>query len=332
MSQTFTNAFDQFLARQCTPQRVRDIEANGDAVSLWQEIEKVGFADALVSEVNGGAGLSLRDVFGLFELCGLYALPVPLAETMLARAFIGNAGVIRPTGSIAIAHGRVEIDGSIICATVRAGRTAQQILAVVDGQCLLLKTAQASSCVAGFTLDATFTWPAAEATFAKCIPGIFDVRLVQGCIYAAMISGALLRVFNMTLRYANDRIQFGRPIGKFQAIQHHLADMSEHVAAARMAAQIGCLSATAHPNRLQVAVAKARTSEAALQVANLGHAIHGAIGFTEEFDLQLFTRRLHVWRQAGGSESYWHDIGGGELVDRNTGSALDLIRTTLVVS
>ena len=81
--------------------------------------------------------------------------------------------------------------------------------------------------------------------------------------------------------------------------------MSEHVFAARMAAQLGCsgagLAADRLPDRLRVATAKARCSEAALVVSELAHAIHGAIGFTAEYDLQLYTRRLHAWRQAAGT-------------------------------
>jgi acyl-CoA dehydrogenase len=95
-----------------------------------------------------------------------------------------------------------------------------------------------------------------------------------------------------------------------------------------MAAQIGCEATGQIPNRLRVAVAKARASEAAPEVAALSHSIHGAIGFTEECDLQLFTRRLHHWRQIAGSESYWHDILGRELVEGRDGLALDLIRVT----
>jgi acyl-CoA dehydrogenase len=137
-----------------------------------------------------------------------------------------------------------------------------------------------------------------------------------------------MAVFTRTLQYANERNQFGRPIGKFQAIQHQLSVISEHTFAARMAAQIGCHASGGVPDRMRVAVAKARTSEAALEVAALSHSIHGAIGFTEEFDLQLYTRRLHAWRQSAGSESYWHGVLGEELVERRSGPALDLLRAT----
>ncbi len=136
-----------------------------------------------------------------------------------------------------------------------------------------------------------------------------------------------MAVFSRTLQYANDRQQFGKPIGKFQAIQHQLSVMSEHAFAARMAAQLGLRTEGAVPDRLRVAMAKARTSEAALEVAGLSHSIHGAIGFTREFDLQLYTRRLHAWRQAAGSESYWHDVMGQALLDSPEPLSLDLIRT-----
>lgn len=101
--------------------------------------------------------------------------------------------------------------------------------------------------------------------------------------------------------------------------------MSEHVCAARMAAQLGCSGDGALPDRLRVATAKARCSEAALAVAELAHAIHGAIGFTEEYDLQLYTRRLHAWRQTAGSEAYWQEAAGQALL-AHEGLTLDLVR------
>jgi acyl-CoA dehydrogenase len=93
-----------------------------------------------------------------------------------------------------------------------------------------------------------------------------------------------------------------------------------------MAARIGCSGEALTPDPLRVAVAKARTSQAALAVAELSHSIHGAIGFTEEYDLQLFTRRLHLWRQTAGTESYWHQVAGNAVIAGHTGPSLDLLR------
>lgn len=326
MDDLLIDALRQLLQDQCTPALVRAIERGESPAAFWSRLEESGFADALVPEGQGGAGLALPDAFALIELCGTYAVPVPLAETTLARALLANAGVERPGGSIALASGAAASNGGLRCISVVFGRVADWVLAQRGAECLLLPVARAERGKAVFPLDAALTWSAAAVAAALRVPGAHDLRTLQACAAAAQLSGTLMSVFTRTLQYANERNQFGRPIGKFQAIQHQLSVLSEHAFAARMAAQIGCHAAGAAPDRLRVAVAKARTSEAAVGVAALAHSIHGAIGFTEEFDLQLFTRRLHAWRQAAGSESHWHDLLGEELADRRDGLALDLLR------
>lgn len=328
MDDLLSDALRQLLEDQCTPQLVRAIEAGQSPAGFWASLEQSGFADALVSEAQGGAGLALADVFPLLELCGTFAVPVPLAHTMLARPLLAHAGMERPQGSIAIAAAAARTAEGIRCALVPFGRVADWVLTPVDGATLLLPISHARSMPGVFPLDATLEWSEAACAQGRRVAGRHDLAILQGCSAAAEIAGALMNTFRRTLQYANERQQFGRPIGKFQAIQHQLSVLSEHAFAARMAAQIGCHSATCTPDRLRVAVAKARTSEAALEVAALAHSIHGAIGFTAEFDLQLYTRRLHAWRQAAGSESYWHAVLGEELVDRHRGLAIDLIRAT----
>ena len=343
MDDLFSDALRQLLDDQCTPAVVRQIEASGDGAALWTQIDSSGFADALVAEAHGGSGLSLREAQGVMALCGRYTVPVPLAETMMARSVLAQAGLSEAgrvdsawagaaKGSITLAQGRLADDGSLVCANVQLGRMADAVLVSDAQHTWLLSTQDAEQSPASFVLDADLRWSAQHVAAGLQLPKHQDVRLLLGCINAAQLSGALLAVFNNTLQYANDRVQFGKAIGKFQAIQHQLSVMAEHSFAAHMAAQLGCASDTAVPDRVRVAVAKARTSEAALEVASLSHSIHGAIGFTHEFDLQLFTRRLHAWRQAGGSESYWHTVLGNELVDHRSGLVLNLIRSATDVT
>ena len=158
-----------------------------------------------------------------------------------------------------------------------------------------------------------------------------DLELTA-CLVAAQMAGAMQRVLEMTLQFANDRQQFGRPLGKFQAIQHQLAVMAEQVLAARMAAQIGCSASGGRPDLINVSIAKARASEAAVEVTAIAHSIHGAIGFTADYDLQLFTRRLNAWRLQAGSESYWHEVLGQAVLNSPQGGTelphtLDILRT-----
>jgi acyl-CoA dehydrogenase len=333
MDDLFSDALRQLLDDQCTPAVVRHIEASGDGAALWVHLDSSGFADALVAEAQGGSGLSLREAQGVMALCGRYTVPVPLAETMMARSVLAQAGLSDAAkGSITLAQGQWAANGSLVCANVQLGRVADAVLVSDAQHTWLLSTQDARPSPASFVLDADLRWSAPQVAAALRVPKYQDVRLLLGCINAAQLSGALLAVFNNTLQYANDRVQFGKAIGKFQAIQHQLSVMAEHSFAAHMAAQLGCASDTASPDHVRVAVAKARTSEAALEVAGLSHSIHGAIGFTHEFDLQLFTRRLHAWRQSGGAESYWHTVLGTELVDHRHGLALDLIRSATDVT
>ncbi|MFQ5879596.1 MAG: acyl-CoA dehydrogenase family protein [Dehalococcoidia bacterium] len=111
---------------------------------------------------------------------------------------------------------------------------------------------------------------------------------------AAMVGGAQ-RVLDMTIAYAADRHQFGRPIGSFQAVQHHCADMATAVISSRYMAYeaIWRLSEGLTASQ-EVSMAKAWVSDAYQQVCALGHQVHGAVGFTREHDLHLFTRHCYT--------------------------------------
>ncbi|HEX7913678.1 MAG TPA: acyl-CoA dehydrogenase family protein, partial [Paraburkholderia sp.] len=203
---------------------------------------------------------------------------------------------------------------------------ADHVIVEIGDEVRILPTAQARMSPAPFILDAAMSWPASECGSGQSITLGTPVRLIQAFIYAAQLGGAFTAAFDLTLEYANQRQQFGRPIGKFQAIQHQLALMAEQIFSARMAIE---LSVPKHRLALdvnRVAVAKARTSEAAVRVSAVAHAVHGAIGFTEEFDLQLLTRRINAWRLAAGSESYWFGKLGAALAADSRPRALDFLR------
>lgn len=320
----FANAAQQIFQAECTPSVVRAIEAGASSDLLWQHLEDAGFADALTPETQGGAGLGLSQVHDVWTACGAHALPVPLAHTMLARAVLAHAGLPCPQGPVTLAQGYWQDSGRLCCPTVELGRSARHVLAQHAQGWSLLAMARADTQPAVGPLNLHASWRSAPV-LPITLPEALDVRTLHACLAAAHIAGALLTVLQHTLQYANDRQQFGRPIGKFQAVQHQLAVMSEHVFSARMAARLGCASPSPWPDRLRVAVAKARCSQAALAVAEASHAIHGAIGFTQECALQLFTRRLHAWRQVAGAQSYWHDVAGQALW-QHTGGTLDVLR------
>lgn len=326
MDNMFTDALGQLLAEQCTPAVVRQIEAGQSADALWGHIAESGFADALVPESADGAGLVLKDAYALWELNGRNALPLPLAETMLVRGWLASAGAELPEGPIAMAPRAKRAGGKLLATAVRCAKVSRWVAVEIGGETRILDVKAAAQSPAVFPLDASLSWDEAVWAAAPVVAGAGDLKVAQAAIYAAQLSGALMTCFERTLQFANERIQFGRPIGKFQIIQHELAQISEHAFSSRMAAQIACESNTLTPDAVRVAVGKARTSEAVVVVADFSHSIHGAIGFTEEFDLQLFTRRLHHWRATAGTESHWHDVAGEALLADASPLALDLIR------
>ena len=109
----------------------------------------------------------------------------------------------------------------------------------------------------------------------------------------AEMSGAVQNILDMTVEYAKQRTQFGRPIGTFQAVQHHCANIATEVEASRlMTYQAGWALSEGLPADKEVAMAKAWVNESAKRVCALGHQTHGAIGFTQEHNLQLYTKRI----------------------------------------
>jgi len=301
-------SIDRFLAGCSTPAVVRGVERGQGAAALWAEVESSGYAELLVDEAAGGAGLGLREAFSLWLACGRHALPVPLAHTAWVRAVLPLAGVAAPSGPMTLAAqcSRDE-QGAWRCQNVPFGLVADWVL-VGDAQgAALLPVARGERRPNGVhgSLQAHIRW-SARPEGALPLPGPCDLLPAGALMTATLMAGALQRVLEATVGYANDRAQFGKSIGKFQAVQQQLSVMAEQVFAARMAAEIGCAGDGIVPHPLRAAVAKARASEAAEKVVAIAHAVHGAIGVTAEYDLQLHTRRLQEWRSDFGSQGYWH--------------------------
>lgn len=330
MQDLFADAMQQLLRTHCSPAAVRQIECDGNIDALWNELEASGFPDALADASSGGAGLGLPEVFSIVTACGRHALPVPMAHTMLVRGLVAIPTL--PSGPIAIAPGCVRNNaGSLHCPQVPFGRVSQWVVATISDRAWLLPVGGAMSIPAGGNgcLDADLQWEAFPDD-AFPLAGERDWGLVGATATAALMAGALERILEMTLAYANERIQFGKPIGKLQAIQQQLSVMAENVFSARMAAQIGFLSETAEPDPLRGAVAKERTSAVAAATAAIAHAVHGAMGFTEEYDLQLYTRRLHEWRMAYGAETFWSTRLGEAMLQSDRSRSLDFVRERIM--
>lgn len=290
--------FSRLLESTVTPAAVRAVEAGGSWESMWQAISESGFLDALVDEEHGGAGLTLADVGPLFHAIGAQPVPLPVAETMVARALLAAAGIDLPEGPIILV---TAMGQPVPCAAVATHALVDggEQLYLVPIDALSPQPTGAHHCL---SLTGTPTGPALPRPAS-------GLRAVAAVIRAALIAGAAERLTEMSTLFANERVQFGKPIGRQQAVQHMLAVMGEDMIACRIAAQIGLSQGLQVPMAV-AAAAKATTSAAAPRIAATAHAVHGAIGISEEYDLQLLTRRLHEWRLADGSEGYWEKLLG----------------------
>ena len=309
---------DRLMAEVVTPAAVRGLTDRAAAAPVWSRLAESGFLDALVAEAQGGAGLSAAETLPILLAAGRHALPLPLAATMAGRAAIAAAGEAVPEGMIALAASARSEAGDLV-AQVPAGEFADAVLVPSEGGAMLLAAGMASLEPTGEGTVCRMRWRGANG---PAIPG-FDPLRAGARIEAAEMAGAMEAMFATTLRYANDRSQFGKPIGKFQAVQQQLAVMTELVHGARAAADLAALA----PDAMEaVATAKITIGEAAAEVVAIAHAVHGAIGMTEELDLHLLSDKLRRGRLRYGSERYWADRLGAAVFTAPDATLLDFVR------
>ncbi|MSO70350.1 MAG: acyl-CoA dehydrogenase [Alphaproteobacteria bacterium] len=324
-------AAERLFADLSTPAVVRAAEQGIWPDALWHSVEEAGFCTALEPD----SGVSLGETLAILRAAGRHAAPIPLPETMLARAIAARAGLTPPEGPLSIAVSdqptTLRLEARHFSGTMRRVPFARQVKAIValahdnDRSMVVCAPAERARLTPGRNLageprdDVVFDrLELSDGGMATAPKGIHEAWgfKTAALLRSAQMVGALDAALAMAVRYANERTQFGRPIGKFQAIQHQLAALGGEVAAssAMLDAAAEAVAMDRPSAALAVASAKARASEAAGIAATIAHRVHGAIGFTREFALQDLTRRLLSWRDDNGSERYWQSYIGHEAL------------------
>jgi alkylation response protein AidB-like acyl-CoA dehydrogenase len=326
------------------PQTRRRGDGQGDRrAATWRALEDHGLTRAWVPEAAGGAGASLADGFAILTLAGGVALDVPLAETLLGGWLVAAAGLAVPEGMLAPvgsggdgggggageavgldAEGRLTGQGAAVpfarevdrLAVLGQRPTGEAFVAVVERAACEIRPRDN---VAGEPRDTVVFDGVAPSALAAADGDLRDRLLAMGAVArACQMAGALQAILARAVGYAGERVAFDRPIARFQAIQHALARLAGEtaIALAVSGSAADALAealtergeAVAHDADgifLEVASAKIRVGEAAAAGAAIAHQVHGAIGFSIEHPLHLFTRRLWAWRDDFGSESAW---------------------------
>ena len=350
--QMIADTAERILAAHCTPDAVLGAEG-GWLPDLWRDLAAAGVPLALEPEGRGAFGIPAVDAMALAQAAGLHAAPVPLVEALLGNWLLAAAGLPTADGVLTVA-GLAKSD-TLRLTTTGAGwqltghatgvpwaRVAEALVVVVsDGDPGGDRVRMACVPRDGLTITEEHNL-AREPRDRVC----FDLRLddaavgeiacawphlrARGAALRVMqIAGAAQRIVELTTGYAQERVQFGRPIGKFQAVQSNIAIMGGEVAAARAAAMMAARAFDTPDGFFALAAAKARASEAAGTVARYAHQVHGAIGFTQDYQLHLFTKRLWSWRDELGNEAEWAGVLGAEVLDRGHERMWDFITSGL---
>jgi acyl-CoA dehydrogenase len=297
MTDTLTTV-SRILTDHCTGDALRQAEDGVWPEALWERCIEAGLHLALIDTGEESLGLPVSEAFGIARLAGHHAAPIPLVETMLANWLLARAGkAARP---------RPTVIASPPFKRVPCGRHAAVI--AVTGTTLLLverpTLLREGQSMAREPRDDLAMAPGQSEPLPQGLDAL-KLRAAAAALRAAQMAGAMECIAAMTVRYATERVQFGKPLAKFQAIQHSAATLASQAAAAGCAADIAAEAFADGIDVARIAAAKTFCGDAAGIATDLAHQIHGAIGFSREYALHHRTKRLWSWRDEAGNDTEW---------------------------
>jgi alkylation response protein AidB-like acyl-CoA dehydrogenase len=289
------------VEKHASPEAVRaamESECGYDE-SLWKLLcEQVGAAALVVPEELGGAGGELADAAVVLEELGKALVPTPLLGTTLAELALLAAD--EPDGDAlerlaeGTSIGTVVFDSDERSREEQSGRgyvvngDVADVVIAADGTTLTRWTTFTAHAVD--TMDMTRKLARVEPQDTTTIgtdPGMADTAAI---LLAAEQIGAAAKCLDLTVEYTKGRVQFGRPIGSFQALKHRMADLYVAVQSARAVVN----DAIAEPSPTSAALARVAACEAFSKVAAEAVQMHGGIAITWEYDIQLYFKRAHA--------------------------------------
>jgi alkylation response protein AidB-like acyl-CoA dehydrogenase len=315
----------QLLDDLASPSRVRAHLAGGAPYdsALWSAMAEQGWCTVAVPEVDGGLGLGWVEAAVLLEEVGRHTAPVPFAPALVTMAALSSLDPVMgrtdhrdlavrlmsgtamgtvawspaPDALARSGHGDTpRLTGRL--GPVEGASTADVAIVIVPDAVYLVDLLTEGRPTAEPAMDLTrsLSWLSLASTPARRIGGPEDAARL-GALGAVATSAELLggaqRVLELATQYAKDRIQFGVPIGSFQAVKHRCADMLVDVEGMRSVTWYAAWAvSTAEPGwELAAATAKVWCAEASRRVMASGLQVHGGIGFTWDHDLHLYLKR-----------------------------------------
>ncbi|MDP7066221.1 MAG: acyl-CoA dehydrogenase [Acidimicrobiales bacterium] len=340
-----TETAHRLFSEVCDHEAVQLAETRGEAPEIWNAFAETGFPWISVDEAAGGSGGSLLDALEVLRVVGYHAAPIPAAETgVLGGWLLAGSGQELPAGIVTVVpNGGSGVSGSVsgdeLTVSGRAlrvpwARVAERIVVPleVDGQAVVASI-DAKDChiepmtnMAGEPRD-TVDFNEVRVPVAPTAAGIdLEAFRFRGALSrAALMAGAIEKMSQLTVSYTNDRVQFGRPVAKFQAVQQHLVWGAQDAALARMVAETAAREANRGAAQFEIAAAKLIANQAAARATKACHQAHGAMGMTQEYPLHHLSRRLWSWRKEYGGDAEWTKWLGQVAVSQGADQLYPLI-------
>ena len=322
------------------PNNYVQLEQNQVNSQLWGQLTDSGLHDILLAEANGGGDENWLAWTYLLREAGAAALPCPLLSSSLGRWLLEKNEVYdapefpespgSPVSPVSIALGFQLPEQESARVLWGASQNSDALLLFTnDNRWHLWHRADTASLdiqpcsnLAGephgtiASCAALIEGHKADASGVSVLDTI-DALLLASFGLTAMQSGAIRSMLDLSIDYVNERQQFGRALGKFQAIQQSLAAAAGELAAVTALVESSgrhLLNADKH-TVTELMLACVRCSQAVHATTSVAHQVHGAIGFTREYRLQLFSRRLWAWDTDVISNQYWSRLIGQSIVD-----------------
>ena len=313
----FQESVRDFLVNEVTPERIRrawETETGRDA-DLWGQLTELGLVGITVPEEHGGLGMSELDFVLLAQECGYVALPEPLVHTALVavpllRDLGGELaaewlpGIAAGESKVVVGLERNLLVEDAHVADLLLLERGGDLFALTPDQVALRRNESVDPSRRLYAVD--FAADASPVASGARAASLLEASLDRGALgCAAQALGLAQRMLDLSVQYTAERHQFGKPIGSFQAVKHHLANVAVrleyarapvHRAACAVAQGEACASRA-------VSHAKLVACEAANLAAKNSIQVHGAMGYTWEVDLHIFMKKAwalaNTWGDAG---------------------------------
>lgn len=315
LSAMLVDATGRLFAEHLGEQAVRRGRAGEWLAEGWAAVEEMGLPLALVDEESGGLGIAPADAMELIRTIGGHAVPLPIAETMIANHALAAAGLPLAEGPAALVPLGAVLTGDMLSGTAaRVPWGANAVTLVVQAGDMLVRldrgwaVERAGSNIGGMRRDTLRISAPAEMVAPLASPSLLGAGATAR---ALQMSGAIFTALEMTIAHVNERVQFGRTLGKFQVVQHELAKVAGHAASSAAAADLAAEAYIGGGDpSVAIAAARLRIAEAVGETVSICQQMHGAIGFTAEHRLHLYTNALLGWREEYGGQRHWEDVLG----------------------